>query len=175
MHLRSSHLRSSHPRSFKNKLFGLYIRMIYLQLEELKTIAKLRKVKDHKSKSEDELIKIIRESKPKIEEIRKKFNGLRDRFCNTKIKEIRRNLYEIENEKNLFIPKIKEIEKSLFELKKYYDYDDIKYKGIRDVRNLFDLSIHEDYYKAIKTNDAFNNNYIEYESIGDDGKTLTIK
>ena len=50
-----------------------------------------------------------------------------------KIKKIRRNLYEIENEKNLFTPKIKEIkkillelEKSFFELKKYYDYDDIK-------------------------------------------------
>ena len=53
--------------------------------------------------------------------------------------------------------------------------DDIKYKGIRDVRNLFDLSIDEDYYKPIRTNDAFNNNYIEYESIGDKDKTLTIK
>ena len=93
MHLRSSHLRSSHPRSFKNKLFGLYIRMIYLQLEELKTIAKLRKVKDHKNKSEDELIKILREPRPKIEEIREKFNELRNRFSNPKIKEIRKNLY----------------------------------------------------------------------------------
>ena len=53
--------------------------------------------------------------------------------------------------------------------------DDIKYKGIRDVRNLFDLSIDKDYYKPIRTNDAFNNNYIEYESIGDKDKTLTIK
>ena len=29
----------------------------------------------------------------------------------SKIKEIRRNIFEIENEKNLLIPKIKEIEK----------------------------------------------------------------
>ena len=36
---------------------------------------------------------------------------------------------------------MKEIGKSLLELsqKKYYDYDDIKCKGIRDVRNLFYL------------------------------------
>ena len=33
----------------------------------------------------------------------------------------------------------------------------------------------EDYYKAITTEDAFNGNYIEYESIGDEDKKLTIK
>ena len=60
-------------------------------------------------------------------------------------------------------------------LKKYYNYDDIKYKGIRDIRNLFDLSIDENYYKSIRTNSAFNGNYIEYESIGDKDETLTIK
>ena len=49
--------------------------------------------------------------------------------------------------------KIKEIEINLTELednlsktKKYYDYDDSKYKGIRNVRDLFDMSIDEDYY-----------------------------
>ena len=60
-------------------------------------------------------------------------------------------------------------------MKKYYDYDDIKYIGIRDVRNLFDLPIDEDYYKTIKTNDAFNRNYIEHESSSDKDKTLTMK
>ena len=67
------------------------------------------------------------------------------------------------------------LEKNLSKLKKYYDYDDIEYRGIRDVKNLFDLSIDEDYYKPIKTNDAFNSNYIEYESKGDKNKTLSIK
>ena len=72
------------------------------------------------------------------------------------MKKIKKTLYEIENKKNLVTQKIKEIEKSLFEsaknlseLKKYYYYNDIKQKGIRDVRNLFDLSIDEDYYKQI--------------------------
>ena len=42
----------------------------------------------------------------------------------------------------------------------YYDYGDIKYRGLRDVKNLFDLLINEDYYKPIKTNNSFNSNYI---------------
>ena len=39
---------------------------------------------------------------------------------------------------------------------------------------MFDLSISEDYYKPIIVNDAFNNNYIQYESKGDKDKILTI-
>ena len=75
-YLRSNQLRSSHPRSYKKILFGLCIKIITLLLEELKAVAKIRKVKD---KSYDELIKILSEPKPKIdfskveiEEIRKK-------------------------------------------------------------------------------------------------------
>ena len=73
--------------------------------------------------------------------------------------------------KNLFESKIKDIERNLTELeenlsktKKYYDYDGIEHNGIRDVKDLFDLSIDEDYYKPIITKGTFNNNYIQYES-----------
>ena len=55
----------------------------------------------------------------------------------------------------------------------YYDYDDTEYKGIRDVKDLFYLSIDENYYKSIITNSAFNNNYIKYESKGNKDKILT--
>ena len=96
----------------------------------------------------------------KIEKIREDFNKLRDRFLKPKIKEIRKNLYEIEN-KNLSESKTKEIEKNLFELeeslfklKKYYDYDDAKYKGIRDVENLFNQSTDGDYYNPTKIKSA---------------------
>ena len=115
----------------------------------------------------------------RIEKIRD-FNKLRDRFLKLEMKETRRNLYEIKNKKNLSKSKIKEIEQnlieleeSLFKLNKYYDYDDIEYKGMRDVGNLFNKvafngvafnqSTDEDYYKPIKTNSAFNGNYIEYQ------------
>ena len=43
------------------------------------------------------------------------------------------------------------------------------------MENLFNLSIDEDYYKPIRTNSAFNRNYIKYESKGDKDKTLSIK
>ena len=45
------------------------------------------------------------------------------------------------------------------------------------MRNLFNLSIDEDYYKPIRTTDVLNtmNNYIEYESKGDKDQILPIK
>ena len=51
----------------------------------------------------------------KIKKIKEDFNELRDRLLKPKIKEIRKNLYEIEN-KNLSESKTKEIEKNLVEL-----------------------------------------------------------
>ena len=106
-------------------------------------------------------------SKSRIEEIIKKINESRHKFFRSKINKIRINLYEIENAKNLSASKIKEIEKNLLKLQKnitksktYYDYDDTEYQGIRDVKDLFDLSIDEDYYKLIITNGVFNNSYI---------------
>ena len=40
------------------------------------------------------------------------------------------------------------------------------------MKNLFDLSIDEDYYKLIITNSAFISSYIEYEIKGDKDKIL---
>ena len=51
----------------------------------------------------------------------------------------------------------------------------MEYKRIRDVKDLFDLSIDEDYYNPIITKGSFNNSYIQYESIRDKGKNLLIK
>ena len=81
----------------------------------------------------------------------------------TEIKEIKENLHELE--------------KSLSKFKKYYHYDDVEYKGIRRVGNLFDTSINEDYQKPMSTIDAFNNtnNYIECESKRDKNKILSTK
>ena len=107
---------------------------------------------------------------------------MRYKFSKLKIKEIRKNLYEIENEKNFSESKIKEIEKKFTELeenlskiKKYYDYDDNEYRGIRNVRDLFYLLIAQDYHKPIIVKNAFDGNYIQYESKGDKGKNLSIK
>ena len=167
-----------------------------LSSEELKEIAKIRGIKGYKSMSKGELLNALTPSKPakkgkkpetnfskaRIEDIRKEFNESRYRFSKLKMKEIRKNLYQTENEKNPSESKIKEIERNLTELdenisrtEKYYGYDDIEYRGVRNVRDLFDLSIDEDYSKPIIVRGAFNGNYIQYESKGDKGKNLSIK
>ena len=88
----------------------------------------------------------------------------------------------MKSEKNLFESKIKKIDRNLTELeenlsktKKYYNYDDTEYKGIRNIRDVFDLSIDKNYYKPILTRGAFNGNYIQYKSRGDKAKDLSIK
>ena len=60
------------------------MRMINLSLNELKLIAKGRNTKDYKNKSENDLVKILIEPKPKInlsikkiKEIKKDFSELR--------------------------------------------------------------------------------------------------
>ena len=50
----------------------------------------------------------------------------------------------------------------------------MEYKGIRDIGNLFN-EFDEDYYIPIKSESAFNGNYIEYESKGDKEKNLSLK
>ena len=151
-----------------------------LSLNELKQLAKMRRIKGYKSMSKERLLSALDESESaeresnfnngRIKKIRESFNKLRDGFFKPKIKEIRRNLYEIENKSNISRSKIKkieqnliELEESLFKLSKCFGYDDIKYKGIRNVENLFNQSTDEDYYKPIKTDSAFDGNYIEYQ------------
>ena len=56
---------------------------------------------------------------------------------------------------------------------KYHDYDDYEYKGIKDIKYLFKLSIDKDYYKLILVKSGYNGNYVQYESKG--GKMLTLK
>ena len=133
--------------------------MISLSLNELKLITKSRSFKDYKNKSEEDLTKILSEPKPKTNLSKRKIKKVKKDFS-----ELRYGL------KNLFTPEIKEteqslleLEKSLSQLKKYYDYDDTEYQGIRDIGDLFD-EIDEDYYRPIKTKSAFNANYIEYEN-----------
>ena len=61
---------------------------------------------------------------------------------------------------------------NLSKTRKYYDYDDIEYRGIINVRDLFDLSIDEDYYKPIIAKSAFDGSYIQYESKGPRKKSI---
>ena len=54
--------------------------MINLSLNELKLIAKTRNIKDYKNKSENDLIKILSEPKPKINLSKKKVKEIKRYF-----------------------------------------------------------------------------------------------
>ena len=119
--------------------------------------------------SNDELYDAFRASENenyiRIEKIREEIKKLQHKFSRQELKEIKKNLYEIENKKGRSTSKktrkyLNKLEEKIYQLNKYYDYDDIKYRGIRDLRDLFESSISEDYYKPIIFNSVFNNNYI---------------
>ena len=107
--------------------------MLNLSLNELKQITKMRRIKNYKNMSKEKLLSALDESErssiersvnnfnnDRIKKIREDFNKLTDRFLKPKIKEIRRNLYEIGNKKNLSKSKIKEIEQSLIQLEESF-------------------------------------------------------
>ena len=132
--------------------------------------------------SNDELSRALKalenKDNTRIEKIREEIKKPSHKFSRQELKEIRKNLYEIENERGRLESKktkkyLSKYEERIYKLNRYYDYDDVKYRGIRDIKDLFDLSVSEDYYKPIIVNTAFNNNYIRYESKGD--KILTIE
>ena len=73
--------------------------MINFSLNQLKVIVKSINIKDYENKSEDDLIKILSEPKPKIniskkkiKEITKDFSELRYGFSKSKINEFRGSL-----------------------------------------------------------------------------------
>ena len=166
---------------------SLSLKNIILSPEESKDIAVLlaqkRDIEDYENMSNDELYDALRASENekyiRIAKIREEIKKLQHKFSRQELKEIKKNLYEIENKKGRSTSKktrkyINKLEEKIYELNKYYDYDDIKYRGRRDLKDLFDLSISEDYYKPIIVNSTSSNNYIQHESKGDKDKILTI-
>ena len=160
---------------------------LILSPEESKDIAELlaqkRGIKDNENMSNDKLLGALKVSenknKTRIEKIKEEIKKLQHKFSRQELKEILKSLYEIENRKNLSASKktkkcLNKLEKIIYKLNIYYDYDDVEYRGIKDINDLFGFSISEDYFKPIIVNNAFNNNYIQYESKRDKDKILTI-
>ena len=153
-------------------------------------MAKMRHIKNYMSK-EGLLIDLVKSGRSFAElhksnsdnaEIEKKstnFNELRDKFSRSKIRKDQKKAFRIESSKNLsrleeeeIKQYLTELEKSFHKRKKYYDYDDPNYKGIRSIENVFG-EINEDYYKPININGAFNGNYTEFQSRVDKNKNLS--
>ena len=85
--------------------------MVNLSLNELKLVAKSRGIKGYKNMSKERLLSALGESElvksennfdnEKLKKIRKDLNEIRDRFSKPQINEIRKNLYDIKNPKNI--------------------------------------------------------------------------
>ena len=159
---------------------------LYLSKEELKDIiqlvAKKRNIKIYKSKSSDRLYKIFKKqskNKKRIYDIRDEFE-LQDPTYNiprSELKEIKRTLYNIEKRNIVGSKKTKryldELDKKILKLDKCHDYNDYEYKGIKDITDLFKLSINKNHYKPTLAKSGYNGNYVQYKSKG--SKILTLK
>ena len=81
------------------------------------------------------------------------------------------NLFRLKKEQN--DTATKDI-RSLFRLKK--EVQGIKDIVLRNIKNLFDYEKgEENYYKPVRVNKFWSNNYIEYKSNGDKNKILSIE
>ena len=148
-----------------------------------KYLAKKRYIADYKSKPDDELLLSIKnkdnKEQKRIDVIREELKELNYKLPKSELKDIKKRLYNIESKKKLLNSKgtikyLDELDEKILKLDKYYrDYDDYEYKGTKDIKNLFKLSINKDYYKPTFVKSGYNNNYVQYESKGD--KILTLK
>ena len=131
---------------------------LYLSKEESKDIiellAKKRNTKNYKSKSSDKLYNIFKKqskNKKKIDDIREELKNPTYNISRSESKDIKKNLYNIEKQRKISSKKtskyLDELDKRILKLDKYHDYDDYEYKGIKDIENLFKISIDKDYYK----------------------------
>ena len=163
---------------------GIKLGDSYLSKEELKDviqlIAKKRNIKNYKSKSNDKLYKIFKKqskNKEGIDNIREDLKDLSHKLSKSESKEIKNNLYNIEKRKEINSKNtnkyLDELNKKILKLEKYNDHDDYEYRGKKDIKDLFKLSINKDYYKPILVKSGYNDNYVQYKSKGD--KILTIK
>ena len=155
------------------------------------------------NKSHTELRRSEDNNNTEIEETKKIFNKLRNNFSKEEIKRIRRKFYfresiieylkeldqkdsltkEEKQDKKRYTKKLQKAEEYIKKLKEdlskfgrhqYNDNEDLEYKGIKEIKNLFNKINEEDYYEPIKTKHAFDDDYIEYESRGDKDNNLSL-
>ena len=173
-----------------------------LLLNVLEQMAIARYIKNYKDMSKEELlIALLKSSQSytellktddsniEIGESKKLFNNLRNNFSREEIKKLREKFYkkervynylkEIEQKHGLTMKEkriLKNIEKYFKKLKE--DLNKIKiyqYNITHDIRNLFNEISKENYYEPIETKSAFDGNYIEYETRGDNNDNLSLQ
>ena len=90
-------------------------------------------------------------NKKRIDNIREELKKPKYNISKSESKDIKRNLYNIEKQRKISLKKTSkyfdELDERITRLDKCHDYDDFEYKGIKDIENLFKISIDKDYYK----------------------------
>ena len=128
---------------------------LYLSKEESEDIIELRgkkrNIKNYKSKSSDKLYNIFKKqskNKKRIGDIREELKNPTYNILKSESKDINRNLYNTEKQKKISSKKtskyLDELDKRILNLDKHHDYDDYEYKGIKDIEELFKISIDKD-------------------------------
>ena len=145
----------------------------------MQLVAKKRNIKNHKNKSSNRFYKIFNKqskNKRRIDDIKDELKNPTYNILKSESKDIKRNLYNIEKRNIVGSKKTKryldELDKKMLKLDKYHDYDDYEYKGIKDTKNLFKLSIDKDHCRPTLVKSGYNGNYVQYKSKGD--KVLTL-
>ena len=144
---------------------------LYLSKEEsrdiIELLAKKRNIINYKTKSSDRLYNIFKKqskNKKRIDNIREELKNSKYIISKSELKNIKKNLYNIEKKRSKYLD---ELDKKILSLDNYNNDDDY------DIENLFKTSINKDCYKPKLNKSGYNNNYIEYRSEGD--KLLTIE
>ena len=169
----------------------------------LKTIAKLREIKNYNNLTREDLIYTLLRSEEAPQEnnylryldntlnseLEKSINNARvltaklgNILTNKQRKTIRDELYRLEDkkltntERERAIAYLINLTRDLENKQKYHHsaYYDHNYYGIKDMEHLFNETI-DNYYKPILVRFAFDNNFEEYEIRGDKHKNLTLK
>ena len=111
----------------------------------IELLTRKRNIKNYKHKSNDKLLKAIKENqtpkqpknKKRIDSIKEDLKNLSYKLSKSELKEIKNNLYNIGKTKQLDSKKtnkrLNELEEKLLELEKYRDHDEYEYKGIKDI------------------------------------------
>ena len=157
---------------------------LYLSKKEsrnmIEFLAKMRNIKNYKSKSSHRLYEIFKKQSKNekiIDNIREVLKDLSYKLSKSELKEIETNLYNIEKRKKISSKNtnkyLDELDKKILKLDEYHDHDDYEFKGIKHIKDLFKLSIDKDHYKPVLVKNGYNKNYVQYESKGD--KILSIQ
>ena len=157
----------SKKHNISNKDLRRATKLQKMSLDNLKRIAKLRKIKNYDTLAKEDLIYTLLKSESNLveinyekyitnntnDEIKGKINKIRivlarlgNIITKNVRKKIKKDLYKIEKKQRLTKTQKERIYKYLIELVytldkkeewRYHNYDDLDYFGIRDIKNLF--------------------------------------